>query len=91
MNEAPFPENASLNIDITKPENQLKEVVSGPFNFRGKGFYVHKIMTPGVIFSLGVGTLLPDDMRRTCSLRHRMVASHNHEETFRRTYEGMKT
>lgn len=87
---APFPENAVLIIDITRPENRLKKVLSDVATSRGEGCFRHWFMTPGVVFEICLGKLMRQELRRICGLRNRIIGSSNHEATFRAAYESMK-
>lgn len=84
-----FPDNAVLIVDITRPENRVKAVLSGPATTRGDKCFRHWFMTPGVVFEIAIGKLMPSDVRRLCALRNRIIVSSNHEETFRRAYDSM--
>lgn len=89
LGQAAFPDDAVLVLDVTRPENRLKEVLCSPVTARGDRHYRHWFMTPGVIFEIAVGRLMPSAVRNLCALRNRLIFSSNHEESMRQVYRSM--
>lgn len=89
LGETRFPDDAVFIMDVTRPENRLKEVLCSPATSRGDKHYRHWFMTPGVIFEIAVGRLMSDAVRGLCALRHRLILSSNHENAVRLLYNSM--
>jgi len=89
LHEQEFPEDAALIVDITRPENRLKPIIGDPATARWPTHFQHSFFTPGVVFEIAAGKLIPEAVRRLCSLRNRFIVSSNHEEKYRSAYRSM--
>ena len=78
-----FPDDATIIVDISRPENRLKSAFGGLATIRGNMHFRHTFVIPGIIFELAVGKLVPSNIRHLCCLRNHIIVSSNHEEYFR--------